>query len=143
MTTSANLQKQAIVIDDDDTVSEHVSKMLRTRGFNVTQEFDGMSALQRWRTEKFDLVVCDIRMPRLSGVSFLRNLRQGETNLDGVAKPMTVVMMSSLGDNATKREVSAAGTPHLLLKPVSAEALDAVLALLGLNDKLDIEGRRI
>jgi two-component system, chemotaxis family, chemotaxis protein CheY len=127
-------QKQAMVVDDDDTVSEHVTKMLRTRGFNVVQEFDGMAALQRCRTEKFDLVMCDIRMPRLNGVSFLRNLRQAETNLGGNVKPTTVVMMSSLADNATKREVSAAGTPHLLLKPIGATTLDDVLALLNLRN---------
>ncbi len=132
MTTPAQTQRLALVVDDDDTVSEHVTKLLRTRGFEVVQEFDGMAALQRCRTEKFDVVVCDIRMPRLTGISFLRNLRQAEANTAQGITPMTVVMMSSLGDNATKREITAAGTPYFLLKPVSGDALDVLLLGLGL-----------
>jgi two-component system, chemotaxis family, chemotaxis protein CheY len=125
-------KKQALVVDDDDTVMEHVSKLLLARGFTVTQEFDGMAALQRCRTEKFAIIVCDIRMPRLNGISFVRNLRQSELNASTENSATPIVMMSSLSDNATKREITAAGTPHLLLKPISAVALDAVLIALGL-----------
>ena len=79
MTTNLeNSVKLALVVEDDDTVSEHITKLLEARGFKVAQEFDGMAALQRCRSEKFDLVVCDIRLPRLSGISFLRNLRQAD-----------------------------------------------------------------
>ncbi len=141
MTNPVKAQKRALVVDDDDTVMEHITKMLGTRGFNVAQEFDGMAALQRCRAEKFDVVICDIRMPRLSGISFLRNLRQSEMNsaVPGDSpnsqppQALSVVMMSSLGDNATKREIIAAGTPYFLLKPVTGAALDAVLVSIGLG----------
>jgi CheY-like chemotaxis protein len=129
---AARTEKQALVVDDDDTVMEHVSKLLLNRGFTVAQEYDGMAALQRCRTEKFAIVVCDIRMPRLSGISFVRNLRQSELNTTIAKSATPIVMMSSLSDNATKREITAAGTPHLLLKPISGAALDTVLIALGL-----------
>ena len=139
------IQLTALVVDDDDTVMEHLTKLLRARGFAVAQEFDGMAALQRCRAEKFTVVLCDIRMPRLSGVSFLRNLRQSEMNqtptithaTEDATSKQTVVMMSSLGDNATKRELLAAGTSLFLLKPVSGQALDLVL----LNLNLSIGGK--
>ena len=134
MTTNLeNSVKLALVVEDDDTVSEHITKLLEARGFKVAQEFDGMAALQRCRSEKFDLVVCDIRLPRLSGISFLRNLRQAEANAGQNTVALDVIMMSSLGDNAAKREILAAGTPHFLVKPVSAAALDEALTALKMN----------
>ena len=132
-TTLENSAKLALVVEDDDTVSEHITKLLEARGFKVAQEFDGMAALQRCRSEKFNLVVCDIRLPRLSGISFLRNLRQAEANAGQNTVALSVIMMSSLSDNAAKREILAAGTPHFLVKPVSGAALDAMLTILNMN----------
>ena len=110
-------QKRALVVDDDSTMVEFVSAVLRRAGFQVETAGDGMTALEMFRAGHFDAVVCDIRMPKLSGNSFLKNLRlTPESNC-------RVVMLSSMADDAIKREVLAAGAVAYLVKPASSKAI--------------------
>ena len=110
-------QKRALVVDDDSTMVEFVSAVLRRAGFQVETAGDGMTALEMCRASHFDAVVCDIRMPKLSGNSFLKNLRlTPESNC-------RVVMLSSMADDAIKREVLAAGAVAYLVKPASSKAI--------------------
>ena len=110
-------QKRALVVDDDSTMVEFVSAVLRRAGFQVETAGDGMTALEMFRAGHFDAVVCDIRMPKLSGNSFLKNLRlTPESNC-------RVVMLSAMADDAIKREVLAAGAVAYLVKPASSKAI--------------------
>ncbi|MEQ1515943.1 MAG: response regulator [Usitatibacteraceae bacterium] len=110
-------QKRALVVDDDRTIVEFVSAVLRRAGYHVESAGDGMTALAMFRADDFDAVVCDIRMPKLPGTSFLKNLR-----LTPESK-CRVVLLSSMDDQATKREVMAAGAVAYLLKPASSSAI--------------------
>ena len=110
-------QKRALVVDDDRTMVEYVSAVLRRAGFQVETAGDGMAALEMCRAGHFDAVVCDIRMPKLSGNSFVKNLRlTPESNC-------RVVLLSALDDQAVKREVLAAGAVAYLVKPASIKAI--------------------
>ncbi|MBL8525262.1 MAG: response regulator [Betaproteobacteria bacterium] len=112
---------RALVIDDDETMSDFVSSVLSRAGYAVTVCGDGMAGLNAFRAAPFDVVVADERMPRLSGLSFLRNLRlpQGSKH--------RVVMFTSMADQKFRREAQAAGAFACLNKPASAQALlDAI-----------------
>ena len=110
-------QKRALVVDDDSTMVEFVSAVLRRAEFQVETAGDGMTALEMCQAGHFDAVVCDIRMPKLSGNSFLKNLRlTPESNC-------RVVMLSAMADDAIKREVLAAGAVAYLVKPASGKAI--------------------
>ena len=120
-TENVNAPKRALVVDDDDTVVEHVSTVLRRVGFDVETAGNGLSALAMFRADSFDAVVCDIRMPKLSGISFLKNLR-----LNAQSK-CRVVMLSSLDDRTIQREAMEAGAVAYLIKPATSKAIiDAV-----------------
>lgn len=76
-----------------------------------------MTALEMCRASHFDAVVCDIRMPKLSGNSFLKNLRLSpESNC-------RVVLLSAMDDQTIKREALAAGAVAYLVKPASRKAI--------------------
>lgn len=125
-TENSSAPKRALVVDDDDTVVEHVSAVLRRAGFDVETAGDGLAALSMYRAGRFDAVVCDIRMPKLSGISFLKNLRL--TAQSGCR----VVMLSSLDDRAIAREAIEAGAVAYLVKPASGKAIiDAVCGVDG------------
>lgn len=112
---------RALVIDDDETMAEFVSGVLSRAGYAVTVCGDGMAGLNAFRAAPFDLVVADERMPRLSGLSFLRNLRLPP------GSPHRVVMFTSMADAKFRREAQAAGAFACLGKPASTQALlDAV-----------------
>ena len=111
------IQKRALVVDDDSTMVDFVSAVLRRAGFHVETAGDGMTALEMCRATHFDAVVCDIRMPKLSGNSFLKNLRlTPESNC-------RVVLLSAMDDQTIKREVLAAGAVAYLVKPASSRAI--------------------
>ena len=112
---------RALVVDDDDTMIEFVSHVLRGAGYQVETCGDGMKALELFRAAPFDVTVADVRMPRLSGISFLKNLRLPQ------GSPHRIVLFSSLMDKQLEREALDAGAVACLRKPASAKAiLDAI-----------------
>lgn len=109
--------RRALVVDDDETVVEHVAATLRRAGYFVETAADGLTALSMFRANAFDALVCDVRMPKLSGISFIKNLRLGaQTNC-------RVVMLSSLDDRTIRREAMEAGAFAYLVKPASSQAI--------------------
>ena len=118
---STATQKRALVVDDDITIVEYVSAVLRRAGYHVETASDGMTALEMYRASRFDAVVCDLRMPKLSGISFLKNLRLTAQSA------CRVVLLSAMDDPAIRREAVEAGAVAYLLKPASSNAIiDAV-----------------
>lgn len=70
MSTTNNPQPSALVVDDDETIIDQVTQVMHKMGFAVERSFDDLDALRRCQSRRFDVVVCDVRMPRLSGLSF-------------------------------------------------------------------------
>ncbi len=126
MTNAAGSSKpKALAVEDDETMLDFLSMALTKMGFDVTTAPDGMAALNLCGEHVFDLVVCDIRMPKLSGLSFLKNARN--RNPKSVRR---VIFVSSLADSGIRREVLDAGGAALLSKPVTfAQLEEAVRAL--------------
>ncbi|MEO8383734.1 MAG: response regulator [Betaproteobacteria bacterium] len=116
------IQKRALVVDDDSTMVEYVSAVLRRAGFQVETAGDGLTALEMCRESHFDAVVCDIRMPKLSGNSFLKNLRLTP------ASNCRVVLLSAMDDLTIRREALAAGAVAYLVKPASSKAIIAAVS---------------
>lgn len=121
MFNQATPPRRALVIDDDETMVEQLSGVLRKIGFAVEQSSDGLDALHRCQNADFDLVVCDVRMPRLSGTSFLNNLSRTPHRIG------KIIMISALDDPAVKRQCLAAGATAYLVKPISAQTLRDVV----------------
>ncbi len=64
-----------LVVEDDAAIRAVIRELLETADFTVTTTSDGMEALERLRQEAFDLMLCDVWMPRLGGLDLLRSLR--------------------------------------------------------------------
>ena len=110
-------QKRALVVDDDSTMVEYVSAVLRRAGYLVETAENGLAALEMYRAKPFDAVVCDIRMPKLSGTSFLKNLRLTAQST------CRVVLLSAMDDQTVRREALEAGAVAYLLKPATSKAI--------------------
>jgi EAL domain-containing protein (putative c-di-GMP-specific phosphodiesterase class I)/ActR/RegA family two-component response regulator len=107
---------QVLLVEDDPIVRVAYMKVLRTSGLDLETASDGMEALEKIRGGAFDAVVSDINMPGLSGIDFLRALR--ELSLD-----VPVVLVT--GGPALETAVRAVeyGAYRYLTKPVDIEAL--------------------
>lgn len=105
----------ALLVEDDETQIEYFSALLKRAGYEVTVAGDGMEALSLCQTQRFDLLVTDVRMPRLSGISFLRNAIKFAPSM-----PPRIVVVTSLDDSIIRRDAMDAGASAFLVKPVTA-----------------------
>ena len=66
---------KALVVDDDLALADVVSFTLRKAGYEVIVAYDGLVALDRWRTDLPDLIILDLNLPKLDGMSVCRQIR--------------------------------------------------------------------
>ena len=116
---------KALVVDDDETMRDFLAMGLKKLGYAVVTAPDGMAALNLCSEHHFDLVVCDIRMPKLSGPSFLKNARNRAPQ-----SVKRVIFVSSLADANMRREVAEVGGAALLSKPLTMAQLQQAIAAL-------------
>lgn len=111
-----------LVVDDDPVLRDLVADLLREQGYRVATAADGAEAVRVARLSRPDLVLMDYEMPALDGLAATREIR----SLPG--RPVPVVMISSRDDAATRAAARAAGIERYLVKPVSLDALQAIVA---------------
>ena len=81
MTDSGNTPRRALIVEDESSIREIVRLHLSLAGFETVEVSDGHAALHRLRTERFDLVVLDVMLPGVDGVTLCRTLRSGGPNV--------------------------------------------------------------
>lgn len=109
---------QVGLVDDQALVREGIARLLELSGVAATawQCEDGESALAQLAQQPVDVVVCDIRMPRLDGISLVRRLRS-----EGSTQP--VLILTTFDDHQLFMDALAAGANGFLLKDVSLDKL--------------------
>ncbi len=101
-------------MDDDTHIRELVRVFLQTEGFDVAEAADGVQALKQLETVKADLVIVDIMMPNMDGITAIQTLR----------KMNPVVKIIAISGLITNREAAlAAGAQVFLSKPYNLEEL--------------------
>lgn len=101
---------RALVVEDSPDVAAHVAQALGEAGFVVDQAADGENAWFRGDTEDYDVVILDLGLPRLDGLSVLKRWRGG-------GRLFPVMILSARGDWIEKVEGIEAGADDYLGKP--------------------------
>jgi two-component system response regulator AtoC len=83
---------RVLVIDDDDDLRELVVRVVKQAGYAVDSASDGQAGLDRLAEQTYDVIVCDLRMPRMDGVAFYREVERR----DPVAARRVVLMTAHL-----------------------------------------------
>jgi two-component system response regulator AtoC len=99
-----------LVVDDEENVRRSLAGVLSKKGFEVEQAPNGADALKVYRQNPFDIVLCDMRMPKMDGMEFLREL-------GGADAAAEVILMSAYGDIELAREAVRAGAADYFSKP--------------------------
>jgi len=101
---------RALVVEDSPDVAAHVAQALGEAGFAVDHAGDGEAAWYRGDTEDYDVIVLDLGLPRLDGLSVLKRWRGG-------GRLFPVLILSARGDWIEKVEGIEAGADDYLAKP--------------------------
>lgn len=113
-----------LVVDDDEIVLELFARLLLANGFQVSKASSGRTALELVRRRRFSLVVLDLKLPDLSGLQVLRQMRR-----DRVATP--VLLVSGVASVEAAVEAMHLGAADVLQKPIrGADLVKKVTALL-------------
>ena len=107
-----------LVVEDEPRIVSFLVRGLESEGFTVDSELDGLSAVRAATTRRYDLVVLDLLLPRLDGLSVLRELQRQRPHLP-------VVILSARSDLATKLRGFELGASDYVAKPF---ALDELIA---------------
>ncbi len=107
-----------LAVDDSSSMRQMVSFTLKGAGHQVVEACDGQDALNKAKTQQFDLIVTDVNMPVMDGITFIRNLR---TEANYKFTPMLMLTTESGMDK--KQEGKAAGATGWIVKPFNPDQL--------------------
>jgi DNA-binding NtrC family response regulator len=99
-----------LIIDDEKAIRKTLSEILSFEGYKVEEAADGEEGLKKFREKTFDVVLCDIKMPKIDGLEFLQ--KAVETNAD-----VPVIMISGHGNIETAVEAVKKGAYDFIQKP--------------------------
>jgi CheY-like chemotaxis protein len=115
-------KKMIFVVDDDQTIRYSLQRYLSKLGFEVKTLANGFEVLLLSMYLMPDLVISDIRMPKLDGVTLLKALKNNEAT-----KGVPVIFMSAYPKDEILEEAKNLGAKYFLIKPFPLEYLDDLL----------------
>ncbi|MFA4889979.1 MAG: response regulator, partial [Candidatus Omnitrophota bacterium] len=107
--------KAILVIDDDPLVLKSLAKFLKTRGYSVDTAQDAQEAFAKVEKLKFDLIVTDIRMPKINGIEAIKRIRLINRQYNRAQVPEVII--SGYLDTAAEQEAQSLGVGDYLYKP--------------------------
>ncbi len=117
------MAKSVLIVDDSVTMRQMVSFTLREAGFDVIEAENGQDGLSKLAAAKVDLIVTDLNMPVMDGISFVRSARE----LPG-ARYVPILLLTTESQAEKKAEGKAAGATGWIVKPFDPPKLLAVVS---------------
>ena len=99
-----------LIIDDEKAIRKTLTEILSYEGYKIDEASDGEEGLRKFREKTFDVVLCDIKMPKMDGIEFLEKAREGNPDIP-------VIMISGHGTIETAGEAVKKGAYDFISKP--------------------------
>jgi two-component system chemotaxis response regulator CheY len=116
------MSKSALVVDDSASMRQMVCFTLQTHGFDTTEACDGQDALKRSQGKEFNIVITDVNMPNMDGITLIRNLRE-----QAEFKFTPMIMLTTESQESKKQEGKSAGATGWMIKPFNPDQLMMVV----------------
>lgn len=112
------MAKTILAVDDSASIRQMVSFTLKGAGYNVVEAVDGQDGLDKARSKTINLVLTDQNMPKMDGLTLIRNLR-------GLPqyKTVPILMLTTESSDTMKAQGRAAGATGWLVKPFDPQKL--------------------
>nr|MBC8443567.1 sigma-54-dependent Fis family transcriptional regulator [Deltaproteobacteria bacterium] len=108
------LEKQVLIIDDEENMRHMLSSMLSRSGYRVDTASNGLEGLTKSEQATYDFILCDVKMPKMDGMAFLEAMQ-------GRIDSVSIIMMSAYGTVDTAIEAMKKGAYDYISKPFKAD----------------------
>ena len=120
------MAKTILVVDDSASMRQVVSMALKQAGHEVIEACDGKDALTRLAGQRVHLVISDVNMPNMDGITFVREMKK-----NAAYRFVPVIMLTTEGSDEKKKAGQEAGAKAWVVKPFQpAQMLAAVTKLI-------------
>ncbi|MCP4344472.1 MAG: sigma-54-dependent Fis family transcriptional regulator [Desulfobacterales bacterium] len=113
-TDNNGVKNNLLIIDDEENMRHMLTSMLKKSGYLIETASDGHEALQVLEKKQYDFILCDLKMPRMSGMDFLKTAKD-------MLRETTVIMMSAYGTIDTAIEAMKMGAYDFISKPFKTD----------------------
>ncbi|PNG25065.1 response regulator [Methylocella silvestris] len=111
-----------LTVDDSASIRTMIKVTLGPAGHTIVEAADGEEGLARAKSQKIDLVITDLNMPRMNGLAMIKALRAAAACVG-----VPIVFLTTESDPAMKQEAKAAGATGWLTKPFNADQLLSIV----------------
>ena len=115
------MSKTIMIVDDTEAIRMSVGFTLQEEGYEVVEAKNGQEALEKLKNSKIDLILCDVNMPVMSGIEFLRNIKTDNAYSDFRFTP--IIMLTTEAGEKMKTEGKELGAKAWIVKPFKPEQL--------------------
>jgi two-component system chemotaxis response regulator CheY len=115
------MTKAVLTVDDSPSIRQMVKLVLSQAGFEVHEAVDGIDGLEKAKAKSVQMVVTDLNMPRMDGITMVRELRKLPTY-----KGVPIILLTTESDESFKKQAKDAGATGWITKPFKQEQLIAV-----------------
>jgi DNA-binding NtrC family response regulator len=110
MEQNEQVMAEILIIDDEKAIRKTLTEILSFEGYKIDEASDGEEGLKKYKDKTYDVVLCDIKMPKIDGLEFLQ--KAGEFNAD-----VPIIMISGHGNIETAVEAVKKGAYDYISKP--------------------------
>lgn len=118
--------KNVLIVDDAALVRAYYRQALEQGGYRVEEALNGLEALEKVLLHPFELLIVDVNMPQMDGITFLRILREKELPISAIPALVT----STEAGPQDRAAAQTAGANYYAVKPLKQEALRELVDML-------------
>jgi CheY-like chemotaxis protein len=109
-----------LFVDDDLNIQKMVNIFLRNENFKVTFAVNGRAALRAFETKTFDIIITDLQMPEMDGLTFTEMVRKTDKNIP-------IIVTSAFGQESMAKKAKDKGVSTVIAKPFDSVNLIAAI----------------
>lgn len=116
------MSKKILIVDDSSSMRQMVSFTLKNSGYEVIEAVDGTDALSKVKSNTVNMVITDLNMPKMDGITLIKELRKNPST-----KFVPIVMLTTESQAEKKQEGKSAGASGWIVKPFQPDQLIGVV----------------
>ncbi len=116
------MAQKIIIVDDSNAIRQSVSFILKENGYETMEACDGQDGLNKLKSEKVDLIITDVNMPNMDGITMVKELRATD-----IHKFTPILVLTTESQASIMQEGKNAGATGWIVKPFSNDKLIATV----------------